>query len=402
MARALQKLSDVLVKSAKLKPGRHSDGGGLYLNVTPTGSKSWLFMWTVGRKRREMGLGPYPALSLAKARVKAGEAREAVAEGRDPIAEKAKEDEPTFAECVEKFLGSMEGQWRNDKHRAQWRMTLGDAYCKPISSKRVSQIGTDELLRVLSPIWNEKNETASRIRGRIERVLDFAKAKGWREGENPALWRGHLKSLLPARQKLQRGHHAAMDYGGMPAFMACLREADGTAARALEFAILNASRSGEVLGARWDEIDDHAKTWTIPKERMKAGRAHVVPLSDAALSILTCMKEVAVGDYVFPGAKPKRPLSNMAMTAVMRRLKLGHLTVHGFRSTFRDWCGDKTTFPRDVAEMALAHRVGNATEQAYRRADALEKRRRLLVAWSKFLESKASGNVITLTRKANG
>lgn len=399
MARILQKLSDVLVKSTKLKPGRHSDGGGLYLNVTPFGSKSWLFMWTIAGKRREMGLGPYPAVTLASARTKAGEARQAIAEGRDPIAEKAKETEPTFAECVDKFLGSMEGQWRNDKHRAQWRMTLGDAYCKTIAAKRVSQIGTDDVLRILSPIWTEKNETASRLRGRIERVLDFAKAKGWREGENPALWRGHLKALLPARQKLQRGHHAAMHYDSLPAFMARLREADGIAARALEFAILNASRSGEVLGARWEEIDDKAKTWTIPKERMKAGRAHVVPLSDAALSILKRMKELATGDYVFPGAKPKRPLSNMAMTAVLRRMELRHLTVHGFRSAFRDWCGDKTTFPRDVAAMALAHRVGDSTEQAYRRADALAKRRKLMNAWAQYITAPSEKGAVVQFRR---
>ncbi|MBN9033237.1 MAG: hypothetical protein BGO05_16040 [Rhizobiales bacterium 63-7] len=285
MARALQKLTDVLVKSTKLKPGRHSDGGGLYLNVAPTGSKSWLFMWVVAGKRREMGLGPYPAITLAKARTKAGEARQAVAEGRDPIAEKAKEEEPTFAECVTQFLASMEVQWRNEKHRAQWRMTLTN-YCKGIAEKKVSTIGLDDVLKSLKPIWNTKAETASRLRGRIERVMGYAKAKGWYAGENPASWRGNLANILPVRKKLSRGHHAAMPYADVPAFLAALKDRDAMAARALEFLILNASRSGEVLGATWDEIDFDAKLWTIPKERMKAGREHRVPLSDAALSIV--------------------------------------------------------------------------------------------------------------------
>jgi len=397
MARSLQKLTDVLVKSTRLKPGRHSDGGGLYLNVTPTGSKSWLFMWAVGGKRREMGMGAYPAIPLSKARAKAGDARQAVAEGRDPIAEKAKEEEPTFSECVEQFLTSMEGQWRNEKHRAQWRMTLTE-YCKPIQAKKVSEITVDHVLKVLKPIWSTKSETASRLRGRIERVLGYAKAKGWREGENPAAWKENLGNILPARQKLTRGHHAAMKYDEVPAFAAKLRTHDAMAARALEFLILTASRSGEVLEATWDEIDLQAKVWTVPKERMKAGREHRVPLTDTAVAILDAISTAAKEGYVFPGQKKDRPLSNMSMAMLMRRMKFTAYTVHGFRSAFRDWAGDRTSFPRELAEAALAHVVGDETERAYRRSDAIAKRRKLMEAWEKYLSAAPSENVLAFDR----
>ncbi|MCV3734996.1 integrase arm-type DNA-binding domain-containing protein [Rhizobium sp. TRM96647] len=394
MARTLNKLTDVFIKSPRLKAGRHSDGGGLYLNVTPNGAKSWLFMWTRDGKRREMGAGAYPEVALSKARTRAAEYREAVADGRDPIAERAREAEPTFADCVDRFLESMEQQWRNEKHRAQWRTTL-TTYCVPLASKKVSDIGTEDVLKALKPIWTTKSETASRLRGRIERVLDFAKVKGWRSGENPALWRGHLKSILPARQKLTRGHHAAMEFDSVPAFVAKLRKSEAMAARALEFLILTAARSGEVLGAVWDEIDLEAKIWTVPKERMKAGREHRVPLPQAAVDILTPLHEVRTGALVFPGQKKDRPLSGMAMAMLMRRLKFDAYTVHGFRSAFRDWAGDRTTFPREVAEAALAHAVGDATEQAYRRSDALAKRRKLMEAWAKSLAtSKGAGNVL--------
>ena len=250
MTRTLHKLTDASVRAEK-KSGRHSDGGGLYLNVSQTQSKSWVFMWTPpGGKRREMGLGAYPTISLAVARKRAEANRHAIAECRDPIDEHNREAEPTFAECVEQFLDKMEGQWRNAKHRAQWRMTLVE-YCKSIADKPVSKINTADVLGVLNPIWNDKQETASRLRGRIERVLDYAKVKGWRTGENPALWRGNLKNVLPAREKLQRGHHAAMPYQRVPAFVARLREMEAMAARALEFLILTAARSGEVLEALW-------------------------------------------------------------------------------------------------------------------------------------------------------
>ena len=401
MARALHKLTDASVRAEK-KSGRHSDGGGLYLNVSSTQSKSWVFMWTPpGGKRREMGLGAYPTISLAVARKRAEANRHAIAEGRDPIEEHNREAEPTFAECVEQFLDKMESQWRNAKHRAQWRMTLVE-YCKPIANKPVSQINTADVLGVLNPIWNDKQETASRLRGRIERVLDFAKVKGWRTGENPALWRSNLKNVLPAREKLQRGHHAAMSYEQVPAFVARLREMEAMAARALEFLILTAARSGEVLEAQWDEIDIGKRVWTIPATRMKAKKEHRVPLTDRALEILKPLHEARVSNYVFPGHKPNRPLSSMAMAMLMRRMKANAYTVHGFRSAFRDWIGEKTRFPRDVAEAALAHQVGNAVERAYRRGDALEKRRKLMEAWSGYCGDEAQGEVIQLAYQAGG
>lgn len=397
MARALNTLNDVKAKNAK-KVGRHSDGGGLYLNVAKGGSKSWLFMWTRDGKRREMGLGPYPAIGLAAARGAAARFREVVAMGGDPIADKAKEEEPTFARCAELFLESMKSGWRNEKHRDQWEMTLGDAYSKDIRPMKVSHIGTDHVLKVLAPIWTEKAETASRLRGRIERVLDFAKARGWRTGENPAAWRGNLKLLLPARRKLTRGHHSAMPYADLPAFMVALRETEGLSARALELLILCANRSAEVRLAEWPEFDLDAKLWVIPAERMKMGKEHRVPLSDAAADLLVRLHNQRQGNYVFPGQKRGQPLSVMSLTMQLRRLDMGHFTVHGFRSSFRDWCGDKTSFPRDVAEMALAHKVGDATEQAYRRADAIEKRRKLLGAWAKYLDQAPVSNVIPIKR----
>lgn len=381
MTRALHKLNDAKAKSDNLKAGRHSDGGGLYLNVSPTGTKSWVYMWTRNGRRREMGLGAYPVVSLANARRKADACRTNVAEGRDPIAAKAQQAEPTFGECADELVSSLEKSWRNEKHRAQWRMTLTE-YCKPIANIRVSDIGTNEVLKVLKPIWETKPETASRLRGRMERVLDYAKAKGWRTGENPALWRGHLKNILPPRQKLTRGHHAAMPYWDVPQFMRRLGQSEAMAARALEFLILTAARSGEVYGAQWPEIDLDAGIWTIPAGRMKAGKEHRVPLSTPALKILRELYETRVSDFVFPGHRSNCPLSSSAMEMLMRRMKMNAFTVHGFRSSFRDWAGDETSFPREIAEAALAHRVGDATEQAYRRATALTKRRELMQSWA--------------------
>ena len=395
MARALHKLADITARSERLKPGRHSDGGGLYLNVSRSGSKSWLFMWARDGKRREMGLGPYPAVSLGAARRAAAEHRISVAAGRDPIAERDKETEPTFGECADMFIASMEHSWRNEKHRDQWRMTL-EAYCASIRPKRVSAINTDDVLSVLAPIWNEKPETASRLRGRVERVLDFAKARGWRSGENPALWRGHLRNILPPRRRLTHGHLPAMPYAEIPVFLERVRHTQAMAARALEFAILTAARSGEVFGATWDELDLDKSLWTIPGRRMKAGKEHRVPLSERAVELLRPLHATRVSQYVFPGQKPGRPLSNMAMEMLLRRLKVEGVTVHGFRSAFRDWCGEETSFPRDVAEMALAHSVGDSVERAYRRGDAIEKRRKLMEAWANYLSEPFPNNVLLL------
>lgn len=399
MARPANKLSDARCKAAS-EPGRLGDGAGLYLHVKPSGSKSWAFIWKEAGRRREMGLGAYPAVRLARARALAAVAREAIAEGRDPIAEKRKEEEPTFGEAADRFLASNEAAWRNEKHKAQWRMTL-ETYAKPMRAKLVSEVGTDDVLAVLTPLWQSRPETASRLRGRIERVLDFAKARGWRRGENPALWRGHLKAILPARQKLTRGHHAAMPYKAVPDFLGQLTGREAMAARGLEFLILTAARSGEVLGATWDEFDFEAALWTIPAKRMKAGREHRVPLSAPALAMLTELNDTRTDEtsgFVFPGQKPGRPLSGMAFEMLMRRMEVGALTVHGFRSAFRDWAGDETSFPREVAEQALAHRIGDATERAYRRADALERRRKLMEAWAEYCTAAPVGNVVQLAR----
>jgi integrase len=394
MARQLHTLSARTVASLT-KPGRHSDGGGLYLNITHSGARSWVFMWKAGGKRREMGLGALRDVPLAKARERAAEVRQKLADGLDPIA--ARDNKPklmTFGEAADALIESMSSSWRNEKHRAQWKMTL-TAYCEPLRCKPVTDIGTEDVLKVLQPLWTTKPETASRLRERMERVFDFARARGQGNGENPARWRGHLDAVLPKRAKLTRGHHKAMPFDEVPAFMTALGDRDGIAARALEFAILTAARSGEVMGARWDEFDLEARVWMVPATRMKAGRVHRVPLSARAVEILREMQQKRFSDLVFPGTKPGRPLSVMALEMVLRRMKVD-VTVHGFRSAFRDWAGERTHFPREVAEAALAHLVGDAVERAYRRGDALEKRRELMDAWANFLEQQHQGNVVRL------
>ena len=394
MARKVRRLNARLV-SALGKPGRYADGAGLYLVVNKGGSKQWVFLFRFGGRPREMGLGGTSAVSLAEARQLADICRAKVAKGVNPI--EARQSElfvPTFGECADEFLAGMSSQWRSQKHRTQWKMTI-TAYTGAIRSMPVNTIETADVLGVLRPIWRRIPETASRLRGRIERVLDAARAKGLRP-ERPARWRGHLDSLLPARQKLTRRHFTAMPYKEVPAFMARLRESDGIAALALEFAILTAARSGEVLGAKWSEIDIAARIWTIPAIRMKAGREHRVPLSARAMVIVEQMKKVCTSDYVFPGHREGRPLSGPAMGRVLRRMQVP-VTAHGFRSAFRDWCGEATNFPREIAEAALAHVVGDATERAYRRGDALDKRRKLMEAWAAFCEPKAA-NVIVLPR----
>ncbi len=388
------KLTDIKCRTA-VNPGVLGDGGGLYLRTKKTGTKSWIFVWKKDGRRNETGLGAYPDVGLARARERATRCRELVADGRNPVEERRKETEPTFAACADMFLASMEGQWRNPKHRAQWRMTL-TAYCAVIRNRKVSEIGTEEVLAVLQPLWRSRPETASRLRGRIERVLDFAKARGWRRAENPALWRGHLKNILPARQKLTRGHHAAMPYRDLPAFVQLLSARDAMAAKALEFLILTAGRAGEVLGAQWDEFDLEAALWTIPARRMKAGKEHRVPLSDRAMAIIKELHENRISEFAFPGLRRDRPLSNMAFKKLMERMGVTGVTAHGFRSAFRDWAGDCTKFPREVAEQALAHRVGDATELAYRRADALEKRRELMDAWTLYCCEEKAPSVLKL------
>ena len=384
-------------------PGKHADGGGLYLIVDSSGAKRWLFIFRFDGRQPEMGLGSFPAVSLAEAREARDAAEKLVRAGQNPIevrnqAKAASQSVPTFGDFSSDLVDDIEGGFRNLKHRQQWRSTL-KTYCATMSGKLVDRIGTDDVLECLKPIWQTKPETASRVRGRIERVLDAAKAKGLRVGENPARWRGHLDALLPKRHRLTRGHHAALPFDAVPAFVGRLRQVEGMSALALEFCILTCARSGEVLGARWSEIDLKGKVWTVPAQRMKAGREHRVPLGVRALEILSEMEKVRQGEFVFPGQSKGRPLSVMAMEMALRRMKVTDATVHGFRSSFRDWCGECTQFPRELAEAALAHTVGDAVERAYRRGDALERRRALMDAWTAFVEPKPA-NVVTLVTRA--
>lgn len=411
MPRTLEKLSAVAVTKAS-KPGRLSDGGGLYLNVTPSGAKSWLFMWARGGKRWEMGLGAFPDITLKAARDIAAKHRTAVAGGLNPIDERKKEKGKTFGKAAEAFIASMESEWRNAKHRYQWRQTLGCedstvkrkiSYCANLREKPVADITTDDVLAVIEPIWQAKGETASRLRGRIEQVLDYARIEGWREGENPARWRGHLEYRLSSRKKLSaRGHLAAMPYKDVPEFVKSLRQREAMAARALELLVLTAARTSEVIKAEWNEFDLEEGLWTVPKERMKGGEEHTVPLSSAALRLLKPLHDNRLSDYVFPGNDSPRTkntscLSQMAMEMLLRRMGIENATVHGFRSSFRDWCGDETDFPREVAEAALAHKIKSDVERAYRRSKALEKRRVLMEQWAVYCDcAETPNNVILL------
>jgi integrase len=387
------------------KPGKYEDGHGLRLVVSLSGARKWVFRFMRAGKRVEMGLGSAADVTLAQAREKATDARRLAKAGKDPVsarrAERAAGADETFGPFALKLIETIETGFRNQKHRAQWRTTL-TTYAAPIWNKRLADIETDDVLSCLKPIWQAKAETASRVRGRIERVLDAAAARGLRSRDNPARWRGHLANLLAKPQKLARGHHAAMPFNDVPGFVAKLREVEGVSAPALEFAILTAARSGEVLGARWSEIDLTGKVWTVHARRTKAAREHRVPLTDRAIAILEMMATTRASDFVFPGAKRGKPLSVTALTMAMRRIGAGDYTVHGFRSAFRDWVGERTNFPREIAEAALAHVVGNATERAYRRGDALEKRRALMEAWAAFCEPNTGDIVVPLARSKRG
>jgi integrase len=369
--------------------GRYGDGGGLWLQVSGSG-KSWLFRYMRNGRAHAMGLGPYPEISLADARDRAFAARRLIKrDGIDPLeqrqavraaAKPAAVHRLTFRECAEAYLAT-NSKWRNAKHAAQWRTTL-ETYVYPVLGPMpVAEVDTAAVLRVLEPIWWTKTETASRIRGRIEKVLAWATVKGHRSGDNPARWTGHLKEALPARMEIAPvNHHRALPYAGVPAFMAELARRTGMAARCLEFTILTAARSGEAIGARWSEIDLTARTWMIPAERMKAGQLHVVPLSDRVLELLSMLPRSS--DLVFEGARVSRPICDVAMTMVLRRMGRRDITVHGFRSAFRDWAAELTDHQNHVVEMALAHRIGDKVEAAYRRGELLAKRRKLMAAWA--------------------
>lgn len=381
MTRLLNRLNARKVASLET-PGRHADGGGLYLSISGDGRRRWVFLYRWHGRLREMGLGIPRDVPLARAREAATQARELVAQGHDPLeVRRSTRTVKTFGMVADEFIATMQVQWRNEKHAAQWQNTLRE-YAGALHPLPVDTIGTEDVMRVLRPVWADKQETASRLRGRIERVLDAAKAQGMRTGENPARWRGHLDLLLPKRQKLSRGHHKAMAYKDVPDFMRRLRTATGVSIRALEFTILTAARSGETLGALWSEIDLDAGVWTVPATRMKAGREHRVPLVGRAVEILREMQvlRIATNWHIFPGQRSGKGLSVMALEMVMRRAKLTE-TPHGFRSAFRDWAGEETDYPREIAEAALAHQSGDAIERAYRRGDALEKRRLMMKDW---------------------
>lgn len=407
-------LTPLQVKNAK--PGRHVDGNGLHLLVKASGARSWVLRYSLQGKTRDIGLSRCPEalllleqsereeLSLAQARDLAAIYRLKVRAGIDPLSEReqqaaasrvaqaqAEAAKLTFYDAAQSYLASRTSTWRNAKHRQQWHNTLNTYAFPALGELPVEEIGTGEVLAVLEPIWQSKAETASRVRGRIEAIIDAAKVRGHFSGENPARWRGHLDKILPARQRLSRGHHTALPYAQVPVFLEKLRAREAVAAMALEFTILTAARTSEVLGATWTEVDFEKRTWTIPAQRMKAGREHRVPLSSRAVEVLNETKKLG-SDFLFPGQRGGK-LSGMAMAMLLRRM--GHVvTVHGFRSSFRDWAAEMTAFPHEVCEMALAHTIANKAEAAYRRGDVFDKRRMLMDEWAQFCSSTETDTVL--------
>ncbi len=408
MVRKLQRLSAKTVEKLRT-PGYYADGGNLWLQVSPVSTKSWIFRFTLSGRSREMGLGSLNAVSLAKAREKAAAYRALLADGVDPIDARdgkrtqeklAKARRRTFDSCAEGYIKAHRAKWGSRKHAEQWTNTL-KTYCgEVIGNLPIADIDTGLVLRCLEPIWTEKHETATRVRQRIESVLDWARARHYRTGDNPARWKGHLDKILPSIPKRKRvKHYPALAYEEMPGFMRDLRGQAGTAARALEFVILTAARTSEVIGAQPGEFNLENAVWTIPAARMKGGREHRVPLSPSTVTLVRAQLELG-GQYLFPGLKKSAHLSNMAMLKLLERMGRTDLTVHGFRSSFRDWSAETTGYPREVAEMALAHAVSDEVEAAYRRGDLFEKRRRLMADWAKHCERAQKGDVVPLKKKA--
>lgn len=411
MALGIHRLSAAKVAKTKRR-GLHADGGGLYLQIAANGSASWIFRYARHDRTRHVGLGPTHAVDLADARERARELRRLLQDNVDPLADKnAKQAAArleaakamTFDECADAYIASHEAGWKNDKHAAQWRSTI-KTYVTPVfGALPIQSIDTALVLKALNPVWPKKPETASRLRGRIEAVLSWATVQKYRSGENPARWKGHLDQLLPARASVRAvQHHAALPYAEIGKFMADLRARDAVAARALEFLILTAGRTKEVLHARRSEIDSSNRLWIVSADRMKSKREHRVPLSDAALAVLDGMPTVDESDFIFPGAQRGKSLSNMAMLQLLERMGHGDLTAHGFRSTFRDWAAERANFPNEVVEMALAHAISSKAEAAYRRGDLLEKRRKLMDAWADYCARSAAtdDNVIPLVRSS--
>lgn len=405
---AEKKLTDKKVK-AECGPARLGDGNGLYLVVRKPrkdkkqGTKSWSYVWVRNGRRRELGLGSYPAVSIKNARIMAESIRTQIAQGLDPKTEREKHAPETFGEIADLALKELSKTWKHPKHGAQWVRALTEL-AKPIRNERVAEITTADVLRVVKPVYEKTPETGRRLRARIEKVLDHATAHGMRSGDNPARLNAHFKILLGSKKKIPRKHYAAMPYHDVPAFVEKLRDKDTIPAKALLFTILTGARTSETLGAVWSEIDLDNALWIIPGQRMKAGIEHTVPLSDSVVSLLQQLKELSFSDYVFPGQRPRNPLSNMTMAMTMRRMGIGNdvATVHGFRSSFRDWAGDCTNAPREVAEAALAHRVGSAVELSYRRGDALAKRGRLMQQWADHCSGKNEGSIVQFPERANG
>lgn len=399
MPKVAKALTPMAVRKLK-DEGIYAVGGvaGLQLRIASTGAKYFILRTRYGGKRRDIGIGGFPETGLAEARTRAAEIKDKIRQGIDPVTERRTlkaslaNPAPTFDECAERYITSKEVEFRNPKHVAQWRSTL-KTYASPvIGGLPVNRVELSHILKILEPVWTEKTETASRVRGRIERVLSYATVCGYRQGDNPARWTGSLDAILPQPSKVRKvHHHKALPVDQVPAMMHDLRTMDGMATKALEFLILTATRSGEVRGARWDEIDLDAKLWTVPAERMKAQKEHVVPLSPDALKLLNTLP--TIGDLVFPSARGK-PLSDMSLSAVCRRMGID-ATPHGFRSSFRDWCSERTNYPREVAEMALAHTIGDKVEAAYRRGDLLAKRTRLMKDWAKFCNTTISPAEVT-------
>lgn len=382
MARAINRLNARQIGGMN-EPGLFADGNGLYLRIDQTGSKRWVYIYYRGAKRREMGLGSALTVKLAEARSMAEDARRVTRAGGDPIEDRRIANAPvvdqTFSVVAAALMDDLEKGWKSPKQRPQWEASLNQ-HAARIMTMDVAKVDTEAVLSALRPIWTKNPETASRLRGRIERIIDAATARGLRSGENPARWRGHLSVLLTSAKK-QRGHHAAMHYGDVPDFLTTLAKRNSMSAAALRYLILTAARSGEVRGATWEEID--GDVWVVPAERMKAGREHHVPLTDAALELLdTHGKARLRSGLIFPGLNG--PLSDMALAMVLRKLDIKDATPHGFRSSFKDWASDCTAFADEISEEALAHTVGSAVRRAYRRGQALEKRRALMNAWSDF------------------
>ena len=407
MPKVARELSALAVKRLR-EPGVYPVGGvaGLLLRVSKSGARYWMLRITIGDRRRDIGIGPFPEISLARARTIARDMRQQVREGTDPIADRQaaraalRIKAVTFDDAAARYLNHKAGSFRNAKHAKQWRTTL-DTYASPIIGPlAVERIELAHVLQVLEPIWKTKTETAARVRGRVEKVIDYAIVSGYRTGNNPARWRGNLDAILPAPTKLKKvKHHRAIPWTDAPAFMERLRTREAMAARALEFLLLTAARSGEIRGAIWTEVDHEARTWTVPAERTKTQKPHTVPLPDDALALLDNLPRFEDEPVIFP-AKRGGPLSDMALSSLMRRMDVD-ATPHGCRSTFRDWVAERTSYPHEVAEMALGHAIPSEVERAYRRGDLLEKRRRLMADWSKFLnEGAPKGDVVSIREAA--